>query len=113
MCKTIVRRNLLFLVLQLGLISLYPLPSSAHSGGTDEIGCHAGSEPYHCHNEGEQSSNSAPTSAGSGRDGFSTALSNRLTAKCEDWKFSNFLAQADAGSVKIECDNLLIMIQSH
>ncbi|MFD2177764.1 YHYH domain-containing protein [Veronia pacifica] len=22
----------------------------AHSGGTDENGCHAGSKPYHCHN---------------------------------------------------------------
>ncbi|WP_370655374.1 YHYH domain-containing protein [Chromohalobacter israelensis] len=21
----------------------------AHSGGTDENGCHAGSKPYHCH----------------------------------------------------------------
>ena len=23
--------------------------SSAHSGGTDKYGCHAGSRPYHCH----------------------------------------------------------------
>ncbi|WP_245846320.1 YHYH domain-containing protein [Chromohalobacter canadensis] len=23
--------------------------AQAHSGGTDEDGCHAGSKPYHCH----------------------------------------------------------------
>ncbi|MCH9783679.1 MAG: YHYH domain-containing protein [Gammaproteobacteria bacterium] len=23
--------------------------AQAHSGGTDENGCHAGSKPYHCH----------------------------------------------------------------
>lgn len=23
----------------------------SHSGGTDENGCHAGTEPYHCHND--------------------------------------------------------------
>ena len=25
-------------------------PAFAHSGGTDSRGCHAGSQPYHCHN---------------------------------------------------------------
>lgn len=25
-------------------------PASAHSGGLDRNGCHAGSQPYHCHN---------------------------------------------------------------
>jgi hypothetical protein len=23
--------------------------ASAHSGGTNDAGCHAGSKPYHCH----------------------------------------------------------------
>ena len=23
--------------------------ASAHSGGTNKYGCHAGSKPYHCH----------------------------------------------------------------
>lgn len=23
----------------------------SHSGGTDDAGCHAGSQPYHCHDE--------------------------------------------------------------
>ena len=26
-----------------------PVVASAHSGGTDAYGCHAGSRPYHCH----------------------------------------------------------------
>ena len=29
---------------------LMPSVVSAHSGGTDSNGCHAGSQPYHCHN---------------------------------------------------------------
>ncbi len=24
-------------------------PALAHSGGTNSAGCHAGSQPYHCH----------------------------------------------------------------
>ena len=28
---------------------LMPSVGSAHSGGTDSNGCHAGSQPYHCH----------------------------------------------------------------
>ena len=28
---------------------LMPTVVSAHSGGTDSNGCHAGSQPYHCH----------------------------------------------------------------
>ena len=37
------------------LVSTLPLNNiaSAHSGGTDRFGCHAGTEPYHCHNEGD------------------------------------------------------------
>ena len=30
--------------------------SYAHSGRTDRYGCHAGSQPYHCHNSGSSSS---------------------------------------------------------
>ena len=26
-------------------------PAFSHSGGTDSSGCHAGSQPYHCHGE--------------------------------------------------------------
>ncbi len=36
--------------------------AGAHSGGTDENGCHAGSQPYHCHNGGGGGSPSAPPS---------------------------------------------------
>ena len=26
-------------------------PAFSHSGGTDSSGCHAGSRPYHCHDD--------------------------------------------------------------
>jgi hypothetical protein len=35
---------------------LWTVEATAHSGGTDANGCHAGSQPYHCHggsDEGE------------------------------------------------------------
>lgn len=32
-----------------GFLILLPTASMAHSGGTDRNGCHAGSQPYHCH----------------------------------------------------------------
>ena len=31
------------------VVSFAPVVVSAHSGGTDANGCHAGSQPYHCH----------------------------------------------------------------
>ncbi len=32
------------------LVALFPIGAAyAHSGGTDKNGCHAGSQPYHCH----------------------------------------------------------------
>ena len=31
------------------------VPASAHPGGTDAAGCHAGSQPYHCHGAGDGS----------------------------------------------------------
>lgn len=35
---------------------LIPSPYAfSHSGGTDENGCHSGSQPYHCHNGGSGS----------------------------------------------------------
>jgi hypothetical protein len=30
----------------------FPTVVQGHSGGTDQYGCHAGSQPYHCHNGG-------------------------------------------------------------
>ncbi|MFT4793078.1 MAG: hypothetical protein ACJAVR_002199 [Paracoccaceae bacterium] len=30
-------------------LSLVAGPAAAHSGGTNAQGCHAGSQPYHCH----------------------------------------------------------------
>lgn len=40
---------------------------AAHSGGTDASGCHAGSQPYHCHNGGAAGSDRPqPTLTGYG-----------------------------------------------
>ena len=33
--------------------------AKAHSGGTNSEGCHAGSQPYHCHNSSEESDSSS------------------------------------------------------
>jgi hypothetical protein len=38
-----------FLALIFVVTLLPPSQSSAHSGGLDSNGCHAGSKPYHCH----------------------------------------------------------------
>lgn len=35
--------------LLLTAVALVPSPTSAHSGGLNSSGCHAGSRPYHCH----------------------------------------------------------------
>ena len=43
------------IIFQGGLVVL------AHSGGTDVNGCHAGSQPYHCHSSSGGSSTAAPT----------------------------------------------------
>lgn len=32
-------------------LTLTPTQALSHSGGTDSNGCHAGSQPYHCHSE--------------------------------------------------------------
>lgn len=37
-------------VIALMIFGLATNPAFAHSGGTDAHGCHAGSQPYHCHN---------------------------------------------------------------
>ena len=36
----------------MGLLIFLPTAGFAHSGGTDKNGCHAGSQPYHCHGGG-------------------------------------------------------------
>jgi hypothetical protein len=50
--------------------SIFPTVLLAHSGGLDQFGCHAGSQPYHCHNNPVTNSNSAgsPTTELSGWD---------------------------------------------
>jgi hypothetical protein len=37
-------------IIAIGFISLFSASLAfAHSGGTNKSGCHAGSQPYHCH----------------------------------------------------------------
>ena len=38
------------IILMIVIILISPIMVSSHSGGTDSNGCHAGSQPYHCHN---------------------------------------------------------------
>jgi hypothetical protein len=49
--------NMKLLTIFLFLCFFYISATYAHSGGTDKNGCHAGSQPYHCHNEGSSSEN--------------------------------------------------------
>ena len=43
-------RKIIPIALSLFLVISTIAQSFAHSGGTDSNGCHAGSQPYHCHN---------------------------------------------------------------
>ena len=38
-------------------LTVTSVPAAAHSGGTDRHGCHAGTQPYHCHNPKNGDSN--------------------------------------------------------
>lgn len=40
----------------LSLLIFFPAATLSHSGGTDSNGCHAGTQPYHCHNSKSDSS---------------------------------------------------------
>ncbi len=60
--NTIVRWTQRNVLLCCGLVIyslLYSPYALSHSGGTDERGCHAGTQPYHCHNEKDDSSSSS------------------------------------------------------
>jgi hypothetical protein len=35
------------------MVFIFHHSAFSHSGGTDTNGCHAGSKPYHCHNDGD------------------------------------------------------------
>ena len=49
------------LLTSLFVIMLAPLAGS-HSGGLNKQGCHAGSQPYHCHRKTSSSSSKSPKS---------------------------------------------------
>ena len=42
------------------LLFLIPLSAAAHSGGLNAQGCHAGSQPYHCHRPQVPNSQNSP-----------------------------------------------------
>ena len=44
----------------LPLLLVVTSQATAHSGGTNKYGCHAGSQPYHCHNSKTPSEPSYP-----------------------------------------------------
>jgi len=57
-----IRASLLVAGILLVVLHLTTSPSLAHSGGTDANGCHAGSQPYHCH--GSRSTPARPAPSG-------------------------------------------------
>ena len=51
-CFVLMKQKLVVLCILLVGLNITSDGVSAHSGGTDEYGCHGGSVPYHCHNTG-------------------------------------------------------------
>ena len=66
-------RGAVWAFLILGLLVSLASPGFSHSGGTDENGCHAGSQPYHCHGGG--------SGGGSGGGGGTAAPSGPTAAE--------------------------------
>ncbi len=52
-----IRVLILLLSVVMGFGAVTTVQTNAHSGGTDQWGCHAGSQPYHCHNPKNDYSN--------------------------------------------------------
>ena len=42
--------------------------ANAHSGGSDAYGCHAGTQPYHCHNDSDKTPKPATSAAPSSNE---------------------------------------------
>ena len=49
-------KHFIIIIAFFGLLLLPVNSLQAHSGGLDRYGCHAGSQPYHCHRGGGGSS---------------------------------------------------------
>ena len=102
----------------------------AHSGGLNAQGCHAGSQPYHCHSGGSSGSvpavsrgtsfNSMPTrSAYPNAFKYSQPSLNNSSKSgagqnslCPKNYFTELLRQADAGRIHIECEGSYMVIRS-
>ena len=85
----------------------------AHSGGLNAQGCHAGSQPYHCHSGGSSGSGISESTF-SYRKELNTATTVTNGDKARLSKISGeLLRQSDHGRVYIKCENYFMMIRSH
>lgn len=66
MLQVALRRGGFLAALAIGLLFVLPATGFAHSGGLDGNGCHAGSQPYHCHGGGSSSGGTAKPFVSSG-----------------------------------------------
>lgn len=65
----------------LGILGVTQAVATAHSGGTDKYGCHAGSQPYHCHGGGSGGSSGGSSSYDSGPSAAEIAAAEAATAQ--------------------------------
>ena len=99
----------------------FALRAYAHSGGTDSNGCHAGTQPYHCHTPKSPSSGSDSRGSSLGPSVVrSYAADDPVVPKkwvrpegCDGLHLSPLLAAADKGEVRIACGAILMHIKRH
>ena len=60
--------RLLKLILVTLVVTTAAVASHAHSGGLDAYGCHAGTQPYHCHNGSDETPKPATSAAPSSEE---------------------------------------------
>jgi len=92
MLQVALRRGGFVAALAIGLLFVLPATGFTHSGGLDGNGCHAGSQPYHCHGGGSGSGG-----GGGGGGGGGTVSSGPTAAeRAEIANAQTELAQAEA-----------------
>lgn len=77
-----------------------PIPAHAHSGGLDSAGCHAGSQPYHCHGGGGGSSGGDSSSDDSSYDPGPTAAEIAAAAAAAEERRAIAAAQVELNTAK-------------
>ena len=88
----------------MGLIACWAVAGAdvaAHSGRTNADGCHAGSQPYHCHNSGGGSSSRA-TGAKKNEDAYNRAFCASVGGRTETRHTYQF--PAGRSHVKVDCE---------